>query len=115
MSSWVRQRFQHLKKWREYAESIARAVSDIAPDSKVYVIGGVGEERITVLSDIDILIITPRENLANKRKLYIQVLTKAIDQYGLPWDAPIELHITSMEEAEEYLKHAKKKIEIKPE
>ena len=39
---------------------------------------------------------------------------KSIDKYGLPWDAPIELHITSMEEAEAYLKYVKKKIEIRP-
>jgi len=43
---------------RKYAEIIAKASKDIDPNSKVYVFGGVAENRVTVLSDIDILIVT---------------------------------------------------------
>ncbi|AEA12995.1 hypothetical protein TUZN_1524 [Thermoproteus uzoniensis 768-20] len=29
---------------------------------------------------------------------------RSMDRYGLPWDAPVELHIAYEDEAKEYLK-----------
>jgi predicted nucleotidyltransferase len=94
MSSWVRYHFEHLRRWREYAEGICRAARDVlGRNVEVYVIGGVAEERTTVLSDIDILIVA--NTLPRDRKgLYSEILERAIDAYGPPWDAPVELHIT---------------------
>jgi len=107
LSSWVRIRFEHLRRWREYAESIARAARDIlGEDVKVYVIGGVAEERTTIFSDIDILIVA-NELPRDRKGLYGDILGRAIDVYGLPWDAPVELHITDKKRAEEYLKRGK--------
>lgn len=107
MSSWVRIRFEHLRRWREYAKSVCRAARDVlGEDVEVYIVGGVAEERTTVLSDIDILIVAgelPRD----RRGLYGEILGRAIDVYGLPWDAPVELHITDKKRAEEYLKKGK--------
>jgi len=58
LSSWVRIRFEHLRRWRENAESIARAAKDVLGGNvEVYVVGGVAEGRTTVLSDINILIV----------------------------------------------------------
>lgn len=56
MSSWVKHRFSHLRRRREYVEKVARAARDILGDVRVYVIGGVAENRTTALSDIDVLI-----------------------------------------------------------
>lgn len=79
----------------------------------MYVIGGVTEEGTTILSDIDILIVA--DALPRDRKgLYDEILGRAIDIYGLPWDAPVELHIADEIEAEEYLKLSKKIVEIIP-
>ena len=104
MSSWVRYHFKHLRRWREYAESICRAARDILGENvEVYVIGGVAEERTTVLSDIDILIVAS-ELPRDRKGLYGEILGRAIDVYGLPWDAPVELHITDKKRAKEYLK-----------
>ena len=55
MSNWVRYRFEHLKRWRDYALKVAKAARDVLGDVRVYVVGGVAEGRTTVLSDIDIL------------------------------------------------------------
>jgi len=84
MSSWVRYHFEHLRRWREYAEGICRAARDVlGRNVEVYVIGGVAEERTTVLSDIDILIVA--NTLPRDRKgLYSEILERAIDAYGLP-------------------------------
>ena len=53
--------------------------------------GGVAEGRVTVLSDIDLLVVVPRGRLG--RRLYAEILSVAMDRYGLPLDAPVELHI----------------------
>ena len=97
MSSWVKIRFQHLRRWREYAAMVARAAREVEPGAKVYVVGGVAEGRVTVLSDIDILVVVPRGRL--RRGLYTEIMLRAMDSHGLPLDAPIELHI--VEEGEE--------------
>ena len=70
-------------------------------------IGGVAEGRTTVFSDIDILIVA-KEILGDKKRLYVEIVERVIDSYGLPWDAPVELHIADEGEAEEYLRLSKK-------
>uniref|UniRef100_A0A7C5TJK2 Polymerase nucleotidyl transferase domain-containing protein n=1 Tax=Ignisphaera aggregans TaxID=334771 RepID=A0A7C5TJK2_9CREN len=115
MSSWVKYHFNHLKKWREYAEKIAKAVEDIIPDADIYVIGGIAEDRTTIYSDIDILIATPSRILDNeaKKNLVVEVIERAIDRYNLPWDAPIEIHIADAKTLKEYLKTCRKIIPIR--
>jgi hypothetical protein len=54
VSSWVRSHFKHLRKWREYAVAVMKAARDLIPGARVYVVGGVAEDRTTVLSGIDI-------------------------------------------------------------
>lgn len=103
MSSWVRHHLNHLRRWKEYAEIVAKAARDILGDVKVYVIGGVAEGRTTIYSDIDVLIVVRNERV-NRKRLCVEMLERAIDVYGLLWDAPVELHIVGEKEAEEYLK-----------
>ncbi|WP_338602571.1 nucleotidyltransferase domain-containing protein [Sulfolobus tengchongensis] len=113
MSSWVKFKFEHLRRWREYAEKVNKAVKDVDKNAKVYVFGGVAEDRITVLSDIDILIIFPY-HLTDKDRIELKkrIFNIAMEKYDLPFGAPIELHVVDEERAKEYLKHAKKVIEI---
>jgi DNA polymerase sigma len=68
MSNWVKYHFEHLKRWREYAEKIAKAVKDLIPEAKVYVIGSIAENRTTIYSDIDILIAIPSKILDSETK-----------------------------------------------
>ncbi|ADN50744.1 nucleotidyltransferase domain-containing protein [Vulcanisaeta distributa] len=112
MSSWVRYHFEHLRRWREYAVAVMRAARDLIPGVRVFVIGGVAEGRTTVLSDIDILIIIPREVTVNKGRLYRDILIRAMDVYGLPWDAPVELHIVNDDEGRYYFESSSRVIEI---
>ncbi len=107
MSSWVKIRFQHLKLWRKYAAMIAKAARDVVPGAKVYVVGGVAEGRVTVLSDIDVLVVVPRGKL--RKGLYAEIMMRAMDAYGLPLDAPVELHIVEEGGESRY----KTRIEIK--
>ena len=113
MSSWVEFRFSHLRRWREYAEKVAKAAHDLEPDAEVYVIGGVAEDRITVLSDIDILIVVKRKlEGRERRELFKKVLIRAMDVYGLPFDAPVELHVEDEESAKRFFELSKRAIKI---
>ncbi|RLG03848.1 MAG: hypothetical protein DRN61_04100 [Thaumarchaeota archaeon] len=44
---------------------------------------------------------------------YAAILEKAIDEYELPWDAPVELHIVDEDGAREYLRQARKSVRIR--
>ncbi|BDC18586.1 nucleotidyltransferase domain-containing protein [Acidianus sp. HS-5] len=113
MSSWVKFRFSHLRRWREYAEEVAKAVHDIEPNAEVYIIGGVAEDRITVLSDIDILIVVKRKLTGKERRdLSKSILIRAMDFYDLPFDAPVELHVEDEESARRFLTLSRKAIKI---
>lgn len=51
-----------------------------------------------MLSDIDILIVSHSRISAEDRKtMYVEIMERAMDKYGLPWDAPVEPHITDEE------------------
>ena len=74
-------------------------------------IGRVAEGRTTVFSDIDILIVA-KEIPRDKKRLYVEILERAIDSYGLPWGAPVEFHIVEEKDVERYTKCLGKRIEI---
>ena len=86
VSSWVKYHFEHLEKRRGYAVKIARATRDRVPDAQVYVIGGVAENRVTIYSDIDILVAPPTRTLNDNlvKKLKVEIHTRAMDNYNLP-------------------------------
>jgi len=94
------------------AKAIANAVGDLGLDADVYVIGGAAEGRLTVLSDVDILICVS-ESKADPWRLRRLILTTAMDKYGLPWDYPIELHVRSKKECSELLRRVKKAIKLR--
>jgi predicted nucleotidyltransferase len=82
---------------------IAKAAKDLELNAEVYVIGGVAEDRITVLSDIDILIVTNRKIEGRERKeLKADILIRAMNVYGLPFDAPVELHLEDKESVKRF-------------
>jgi predicted nucleotidyltransferase len=104
-----------LEKRREYAVKIARATRDMVQDVQVYVIGGVAENRVTIYSDIDILVALPTRTLDDNsvKKLRVEILTRAMDNYNLPWDVLVEIHIADAKTVEKYMKTCRKLIPIK--
>ncbi|ABL78391.1 nucleotidyltransferase domain-containing protein [Thermofilum pendens] len=98
MSSWVKYHFAHLRRWREYAEAVAKAAKDLRPDAEVYVVGSVAEGRATVLSDIDILVVLEKAGNEDRKYLPADIVDRAVEKYSLPVDAPVEIHVASREE-----------------
>lgn len=99
---WAKYHLEHLRNWRKAAEAVAKAVEDLKLNAEVYVVGGAAEGRLTILSDIDILVCV-KEETEDLGKLRKQILTKAMDKYGLPWDYPVEIHISPAKECAETL------------
>jgi len=104
---WVKYHLRHLKAWREAVRSVADAVRSLGLDAKVYVIGGAAERRLTVLSDVDVLVCVDESCGADPWELRRRILTRAMDEHGLPWDYPIELHIHTGRECEKLFKSLK--------
>jgi len=106
--SWAKQHLEHLRRWREAVEAIAKAIRDLGIKAELYVIGGAAESRLTILSDIDVLLcleeeLGPEDRWALRKK----VLGLAMDRYGLPIDYPVELHIWDKKTCSKTLRHEK--------
>jgi len=104
-----------LKRWREYSSIVARAAKNILGDKleSIYIVGGVAEDRITVYSDIDIVIVVRDPGLKSLDTI-LDIMAEA-GRLGLPLEAPIDLKIITMEEFRENLeKIYKKAVKIEP-
>ncbi len=96
-----------LLNWRKYVRIIYRAIKSVIPDAEVYVIGGAAENRLTTMSDIDILVVLSEKPLFNEAvELRMKIMGKA-EELGLPLYAPIELHIVGKEDLRKYVKKGK--------
>ena len=95
------ERYGLLKRWRELAGIIAEACRKVLGDGcrAVYVVGGAAEDRLTVLSDIDIAIVVGSEAPRDVEAV-LSIKGRAYE-LGLPLEAPIDLKILSEEEFEE--------------
>ncbi len=91
-----------IRSWRKYVEAVAEAVKSVAPEARIYLIGGAAEARLTVRSDIDVLIVLPEEpDIVRAADLRARILRKA-EEVGLPLYAPVELHIVGPKGLERY-------------
>ena len=105
---WAKHHLEHLRRWKEAVRAIAKAVRDLGVKAELYVIGGAAESRLTILSDIDVLLcleegLGPEDRWALRRK----VLGLAMDKYGLPIDYPVELHVWDKKTCDEALRREK--------
>ena len=115
---WARyalERYSLLKKWRDFATAIAKACTDLLDKNclGVYVVGGAAEDRLTVLSDIDIVITVDRPSFKNIDT--ILAIKRKAEQLGLPPEAPIDLKVMTQKEFQELTEKGiyRKTIKIK--
>ncbi len=97
------ERLRRLHQWRLYAPRVAEAARRLlGPETRVYVVGGAAEDRLTVLSDIDIVVVSPRAPRGPERhRLAIRIRMEAVERHGVPWDYPLDIHVMTPEEFEE--------------
>ncbi len=63
------------------------------PSLKVYLAGGAAEGRLTVLSDIDIVVVLPHEPAFEEAVRLRARIVEEAEKLGVPLYAPVELHI----------------------
>lgn len=98
-----RKALEQLKKYTEIGREVKRIVNEVLGDVKVYVFGSVVEGRYTAMGDIDMLIVV---NNMDRKEIY---KVKAIIYKNI--DAPIELHVASNDEFENWYKRFIHKLE----
>lgn len=94
-------RLAALRRWREFVEAVARAAKDLLGEGvEVYVVGGAAEGRLTALSDIDVVIVTPKAPLSWRDRLWlaVDIRDRAYTSYGLPLDYPVDIKVMTPEE-----------------
>ena len=107
--------YLRLRRWRQYAGAVARAARDVlGPGTRVYVAGGAAEGRLTVLSDVDVVVVSPNAPRDGRGKLRVrlEVRDRAVEAYGLPWDYPVDIHVYSDAEFEEARRRYGKLVEV---
>lgn len=98
---WARyalERYAMLRRWRELTEFVAKACIDVLGKDCLgtYVVGGVAEDRLTVLSDIDVVIIV-RDPRLKCLDTIISIKRRA-EELGLPIEAPMDIKVMAEEE-----------------
>ena len=96
-----------LSRWRELVEIVRMAIEKVRPDAEIYVVGGAAEDRLTILSDIDVAVVLDEElSFEKSSELRARILEEA-EKMGLPLYAPIELHIVSRKQFDRYTKKSR--------
>lgn len=88
--------------WRRHLSGVAEAIVRVSPDSRVYLTGGAAEGRLTALSDIDVVVVLPREPTFEEAvELRVRVYEE-MDRLRVPLHLPVELHIVGSESVKRY-------------
>lgn len=78
----------YLRNYRHVARKVKEIVSSIDPEARVFVFGSVVKGEYTASSDIDILIVSEKQDL--KYDIMVRVYKEV--------EAPVELHVVSPEQ-----------------
>jgi len=84
-------RLQLLRNWREVVSKVVEVAERLYPEADVYLVGGAAEDRLTVLSDIDIVITFEKDLKREERAEILAKLWEELEQQGVPSYYPIHL------------------------
>ncbi|MEM1559187.1 MAG: nucleotidyltransferase domain-containing protein [Candidatus Bathyarchaeia archaeon] len=98
---WARyalERYLKLKRWMDYRDVIVKACRDALGGKclHVYVVGGAAEDRLTVLSDIDVVVVV--DDPSCKSLDNIVAIKGRAEELGLPVDVQLDVKISTEEE-----------------
>lgn len=110
ISEIIIERSRMLKDWERYVRIIASAAKEILPNAKVYVFGSAVSGKAVASSDVDLLIVVQQNFESYLERAKIKALIE--EKSSLPHYHPFEIHLVTEDEAEPYLRRAKKMIEL---
>ncbi|MEM4970932.1 MAG: nucleotidyltransferase domain-containing protein [Sulfolobales archaeon] len=100
-------RLRLLSMWRSIVVRAARAIKRAYPDAEIYVFGGAAEDRLTIMSDIDLAVVL--ENPPGDSSELLANIWGLLEEEGIPLYYPLEVHILSRRDFER-LKGSKVKL-----
>ncbi len=95
------ERLRMLMAWRRHADLIASAVRRVLSGAEVYVVGGATEERLTAVSDIDILVVTETAPRTAMERAEIIAGNGGMKRLGVQNSYLYEIHLVGQAEAQE--------------
>ncbi len=104
-----KERAEIVRKYKEWLPKIANAAREVLGDVDVYLFGSVAEGKAAVSSDIDIMIVTHREDIARGRKR-AEVIAEIEERVGLPFVHPFEFHLMTEKEFRKWMRIFRPKL-----
>lgn len=92
----VEPRLKMLLRWREVVEKVVEAVHGIYPEAKIYLFGGAAENRLTVLSDIDVAIVFHK--IPGSPGEILTKIWEELEKSGVEPHYPLDILVVSEEE-----------------
>jgi len=84
-----------LRKWRGVVKEVADIIRKLYPGAEIYLAGGAAENRLTVYSDIDLLIVFKKRK-SEKAEILARIW-EALEK-KIPTYYPLEIHILDYNE-----------------
>lgn len=103
----LERRLKLLSNWRTIATITANVIKELYSGADIYVFGGAAENRLTLLSDIDIAVVL--EELPKDRAEMLAKIWEILEAKGIPQYYPLDIYILSKKEFE-YLRGTKIKL-----
>ena len=93
-------RLRKLLRWRSYLPILVEAVKRVlGEDVEVYVFGSAVEGRLTIDSDIDVAVVVEElPGSASRRVGILNRIWRIMEDNGVPWWYPFEIHLMTREE-----------------
>jgi predicted nucleotidyltransferase len=93
-------RLRELLRWRSYLPILVEAVKSVlGEDVEVYMFGSAVEGRLTIDSDVDVAVVV--EELPGSASRRVEILNRIwsiMEDNGVPWWYPFEIHLMTREE-----------------
>ena len=88
---------------RREVSRVAEAIKRAVPSAEVYLIGGAAEDKLTALSDMDILVALDRQLSHQDRVSLGMRIMEALDEAGIHTTTlPLDVHIETKSEIARY-------------
>jgi predicted nucleotidyltransferase len=101
----MKNRLKLLSEWRDAVSILVNIVRKLYPNAEIYLVGGAAENRLTIYSDIDVLVVFDKVN--DPVKIYSRMWEEL--EKHVPIYYPLEIHIIKKEELKIF-KGVKKRI-----
>ena len=87
-------RLSLLARWRDWVTLLERALDELGLEgARVHVVGGVAEGRMTVASDIDVVVELPQEPSFEEAVELRTRIWEKLEQLGVPLEVPLEIYL----------------------